>query len=443
MLSILILNQIWFVEYLKAKGHKVVTAGCQTGFDIKTEDICRIDDILKQLPNGFHPDRIIYFDNSYPITVLDIETCSIPSIFFSVDTHHHHYWHKILPQLFSKILVAQKDYITLFDKENADRDVSYSWFPLWANDDLFPMQQKDIDICFRGNLSVSLHPERAKFFEEFMQNIGADINTGLYQEAYPRSKIVINQNVKDDLNFRVFEAMMAGALLVTPQIENGLSNLFVIGDDLVTFNKGDAKKAAEICRYYLEHEEERERIARNGREKVLLKHNIAARGAELEKHLFDVEGKLPSPSSIAKAKVYLATALNIEWKHARTNACAYKHLLAEKISEYVLSASLDPKTKLEDIEFSLIFLKYILDSLKLSSLKSQIIKKVFSARPSSSILLLSSLDDLIKMGDEQQAISIAKTVCQDEKTASELVSNAVVLLRQLESHFYEQAFRVS
>ena len=35
---------------------------------------------------------------------------------------------------------------------------------------------------------------------------------------YPNAKIVLNQAVIKDLNFRVFEAMSAGAMLLTPQV---------------------------------------------------------------------------------------------------------------------------------------------------------------------------------------------------------------------------------
>ena len=88
-----------------------------------------------------------------------------------------------------------------------------------------------------------------------------------------RAKISINFSFsvdKHQLKGRVFETMHSGAMLLetkNPQTEM----LFNDGIDYVSFsNKEDLVKK---IKYYLIHEQERESIAQNGRQKVLKLYN--------------------------------------------------------------------------------------------------------------------------------------------------------------------------
>src|SRR5207302_1696841 len=77
-------------------------------------------------------------------------------------------------------------------------------------------------------------------------------------EIYSRAKIVINLPLADDLNFRVFEALSCGALLLTRRIANGQELLFKEDVHYVAF--GDEAELFAKVEYYLSHEAERARI---------------------------------------------------------------------------------------------------------------------------------------------------------------------------------------
>lgn len=89
-----------------------------------------------------------------------------------------------------------------------------------------------------------------------------------------QSKIVLNVSIVDDINMRVFESMATGSFLLTNDIPT-LGKLFQDGKHLATYKTLD--ELVEKGKYYLEHEEEREKIALEGQKEVLSHHTYAHR----------------------------------------------------------------------------------------------------------------------------------------------------------------------
>lgn len=88
-------------------------------------------------------------------------------------------------------------------------------------------------------------------------------------KKFSLSKIVFNISIKDDINMRVFEALSTGSFLLTNWIPT-LGELFEDGKHLVTYKTLD--EMIEKARYYLEHDDERERIAQEGYNEFINKH---------------------------------------------------------------------------------------------------------------------------------------------------------------------------
>jgi len=99
--------------------------------------------------------------------------------------------------------------------------------------------------------------------------------------VYHQSKINLNITlhcIETGICQRVFDVMAAGGFLLT-NYQKELEELFVPGEDLVVYHNLE-----ELCYYvdyYLEHEEERQRIARNGQAKVLQYHDFHIRMAQV------------------------------------------------------------------------------------------------------------------------------------------------------------------
>jgi len=123
------------------------------------------------------------------------------------------------------------------------------------------------DICFIG----ALRPDRAAYAKA----VGAENITGVYNEDHSRvvseTKINLNFTEVDGTSNRLYKLMAAGGFVLTTPWR-GIEEDFEIGKDLDMFNSpANLKERAE---YYLEHEYERNKIAKWGSETVKRYDNI-------------------------------------------------------------------------------------------------------------------------------------------------------------------------
>jgi len=232
----------------------------QTGFsgDIG-EYFTRID---------FQPDILFITDESLPPMYRGLENLTIPVVGYLIDTHLHFSWHKHFAHVFDHCFIAQKKYF-----QDISSTCSHcSLLSLFAPGDMSTNVSRDIDICFLGTLNAKLNPERVKFIESFKQLHPLTVASGPYKELFNRSRIILNQAVIDDINFRVFEAMACGGMLLTDSIGNGLNEMFIDGTHLVLYEKGNASDAVNKAIHYLANEQSRQRIALAGHLQTVCRH---------------------------------------------------------------------------------------------------------------------------------------------------------------------------
>lgn len=90
-------------------------------------------------------------------------------------------------------------------------------------------------------------------------------------DIYQDSAIVINESTKKlDLNLRVFEGMVAGALMITNNCKNGIEKLFTDKKDIIIYK--NAKDAINLIKHYIEFETKRTIIASAGLDNVINNH---------------------------------------------------------------------------------------------------------------------------------------------------------------------------
>lgn len=102
-------------------------------------------------------------------------------------------------------------------------------------------------------------------------------------KIYNQSKISLNISFassgdKIQIKGRDFEATGCGSLLLTRDTKE-IAEYFVPGEEIVTYR--DVNDASEKIRYYLKNEDERERIAKKGYEKVVREHTCEKRFLEI------------------------------------------------------------------------------------------------------------------------------------------------------------------
>lgn len=110
--------------------------------------------------------------------------------------------------------------------------------------------------------------------------IGPAWGREMYQ-ILANSKITLNHH--GDIppyanNCRIYEATGVGTLLITDWKEN-LHEMFEPGKEVVAYKTSD--ECTESVKYYLEHDEERETIAKSGQERAVGEHNYYKRMQEL------------------------------------------------------------------------------------------------------------------------------------------------------------------
>ena len=163
--------------------------------------------------------------------------------------------------------------------------------------------KKSIEVSFVGSLSGS-HTSRRRWLDHVCQRArvevwGRGINSlpkgspvlSCYQgtawglEMYRilrGSQITLNHHI--DMaesyanNLRLFEATGVGTLLITDWKEN-LHEMFEPGKEVVAYRSPE--ECVELIQYYLEHDEEREVIARAGQQRTLREHTYHHRMQEL------------------------------------------------------------------------------------------------------------------------------------------------------------------
>jgi spore maturation protein CgeB len=204
--------------------------------------------------------------------------CPHPMAYWASDTHIHDASYQYRLQVARKadfVFVAQKRGLDDFIHDGISKPV---WLPHAVEPQAYPkfdLATKRYDVCFVGHVNSKNREDALdRLFFHFPNFY---YGQRLFNEAarkYAESKICFNISMTDDLNMRTFEVMATGSFLLTSWIPT-IEELFEDGKHLVLYRTMD--ECIEKAKYYLEHDEERERIAQAGCEEVLKHHTIQHR----------------------------------------------------------------------------------------------------------------------------------------------------------------------
>ncbi len=226
------------------------------------------------------PDLFLYVEPDGLIP-RDIGTTAFPTACVISDTHRRLTPRLRLAQFFDHVFLYQRNYLPHFTAHPPGR---VSWYPYACDPQFFRDQggERNLDVAFVGQLGAP-GGERARSLAVLRQrwtlNPPGQYTQREMADLYARARIVVNFPVGDDLNFRFFEALSCGALLVTKQMDNGQDLLFREGEHFISFT--DEEDLLTKIAYYLEHEEARQRIAAAGHRECLRAHTLEIRLGDL------------------------------------------------------------------------------------------------------------------------------------------------------------------
>lgn len=215
-----------------------------------------------------------------------------PLIYWASDTHLG-YEHRLeMAKKSDIVFVAQKDAVERFSKDG----VEAMWLPhaveprayCDADDPTgtkpYELISKPYDLCFIGHISSSNRVEALdRMLREFPNFF---YGQKLFNEAarkYAESKVVFNIAMKDDVNMRCFEVMGSKSFLLTDRVQS-IEELFEDGKHCVFYDNLD--DAVEKAKYYITHDEERQKIAEAGYAHVMANHTIDHRVDTMLHQLF-------------------------------------------------------------------------------------------------------------------------------------------------------------
>lgn len=309
-MRILNLEGLHLVPAFRALGHEVLTVGPSPSCDVSLAEPLSTRALWDLLDSrGFRPDLAFWCDLCRPPWIMGLETLPGAVIGLSVDQYCNP-WHVPYSACFDAVLVAQKDYLRLFQDPRLPRPAR--WLPLFCDpdQDYDRGAERDIPVSFVGTLNPPLNPGRKPFLEGFRRAAPLVHLTGEYAPIFGRSRMVLNQSAVGELNYRLFQAMSCGAAVLTEATENGLFDLFEDGRDLLTYPRGDAAAAARVALEALASP----RLA-----------DIAASGQKMARNLHSTEAR-------ARSVLALATAL------LRSGAPAWRRENAQLVREEVARA---------------------------------------------------------------------------------------------------------
>jgi glycosyltransferase involved in cell wall biosynthesis len=276
---------IHFERVLKRMGHDVFTVSVPSreseldkvdtfvGYAPRT----RVEELQKQFGLS---DLFLYVE---PVGLIPTGMERAPFVTAAVlcDMHQNLASRLQLGRFFDHLFLYQRNYVSAFTEHAKDH---VHWMPFACDtESVFPLDlPRDLDVAFVGKLINPEH-ERSRIVTEIGRRWKLNPQH-YYPQAgipsiYSRAKIVLNLPLKDDLNFRTFEAMSCGALLLTRRIANGQEALFEEGRHYAAFSS-QAELMDKIS-YYLAHDRERKEIAAAGLREVRAKHTLRLRLEQL------------------------------------------------------------------------------------------------------------------------------------------------------------------
>jgi hypothetical protein len=234
--------------------------------------------LWQRLPEELRPDLYLWVESVGGHFPVNLDALKIPKACYLIDSHLNLQWHVEWAKHFDHVFIAQREYLEAF---RASGNRSVHWLPLGCDPEIHRQatRVKQHDVGFVGSLNTErrvalLNRVETCFRVVYERSFWVDM-----ADFFARCRIVFNNAIKNDLNMRVFEVLSTGSFLLTDAAENsGQEVLFHDREELGMYND---EAIREVVGYYLEHEEERERIAARGRTVAHAAHTYAHRLEDL------------------------------------------------------------------------------------------------------------------------------------------------------------------
>lgn len=228
---------------------------------------------------GMEPDLLVVAEGAPVIPAIETFPCA--TILYSVESHLHE-WHFAYAQGFDAVLVSLSGHMENFQGPYLSRERIW-WSPPYAS------APTEVSASEPGSFLVKARENaRLKKFVAALQlelpQLFHSPQTGLAKTG----NIALMHPLHGELEFGVFDAMLASSCVVTPRIGHSLENMFVDGEHYVGYVPYDAGDAAYRIRFLTEHPDLRREIGENAANEVRLNHGSRNRAEALSDHIYEL-----------------------------------------------------------------------------------------------------------------------------------------------------------
>jgi len=232
----------FFIRAFKELGHEVRVVS-----DVEAEGVhlraCGAVD-AEVAAGDFAPDVALFFEGgTMRLLPVGLERLGCPTGWYGIDTHMNYAKHMRLARLFDVSFIAQKEFLEPLRGDGVRRVI---WLPLAFEPGLLPdpMPARDLDIAHVGSMRAHMNPARHRLIAQlcaaFPNSHFGEATPAEMGRLYARARMVFNRSIKNDVNMRYFEAMGAGAVLLTDAVvDNGADELFTPGVHYVVYSDDD------------------------------------------------------------------------------------------------------------------------------------------------------------------------------------------------------------
>lgn len=191
--------------------------------------------------HDFVPDLVLQIENlGGRSLVTGLENIDCPLIYWCVDPHLNAHWHSTYGRLFDVVCTTQRAWIPAL-KQHGAQDVR--WLP-WFGRDVQWTDWKDRrhGLAFVGRVTEQ-RPAR-KWMVEFLQEkagqfnpaIEQDLTFGQMLDLYRASRIIPNESILGETNFRLFEGASCGCMVLSQDLGEEQEELFERGREFDTYS---------------------------------------------------------------------------------------------------------------------------------------------------------------------------------------------------------------
>lgn len=225
--------------------------------------------------HGFEPELVMQTETLADRTIVTgLDKVDCPTVFWAMDPHLNAYWHSAYARLFDVTCSTQRQWIPRIKRQGA---TDVRWLPIFGRVEPWkPMAERPIDMAFVGRITPQ-RPARqwmVKFLREKSAGYTLAIEDNLtyadMMRLYGDSRIIPNESIFGEVNFRLFEAASCGCLVLSQDLGDEQESLFEPGREFDTY--ADVVELDHKLGWYLDNPRLVQAMGMAARERVQAEH---------------------------------------------------------------------------------------------------------------------------------------------------------------------------